>query len=141
MKKWRHFTLKELTHSDTAESLGFINTPMQSDIDNLNELVMNVLDPLREAYGKPIRVTSGYRCVRLNAALKGAKNSQHMKGQAADLQPLNYKDIDEFISFVREWCMKNEFDQCIIETSKTTKWIHISYNKENNRNKLFKLNV
>lgn len=138
---WKYFTMKEMTKSSTAEKLGFINKPLQSDIDNLDELVTKVLDPLREAWGKPIRVTSGYRCPRLNKAVGGVENSQHMKGQAADIQPLQYKEIDNFIEFVRNWCLHNDFDQCIIERSKTGKWIHISWRKENRRKKLFSLSV
>lgn len=139
MYDWKHFTMKEMTHSSTADNLGFINTPTEIEKQNLNDLVVNVLDPLREAYGKPIRVTSGYRCPRLNKAVGGVDNSQHIKGQAADIQPLQYKEIDNFIKFVRNWCLHNDFDQCIIERSKTGKWIHISWRKENRRRKLFSL--
>lgn len=138
---WKYFTMKEMTRSATAERLGFLNTPTEIEKQNLNDLVINVLDPLREAYGKPIRVTSGYRCPRLNEAVKGVKNSQHMKGQAADITPLEYKYINEFIEFVRNWCLSHEFDQCIIETSKTGKWIHISWRNENRRKKLFNMFV
>lgn len=139
--KWHYFTLKEMTRSSTATKLGIDNTPNKLIINNLNDLVTNVLDPLREAYGKPIRVTSGYRCEALNKAVKGVKNSQHMKGQAADITPLEYKYINEFIEFVRNWCLSHEFDQCIIETSKTGKWIHISWRNENRRKKLFNMTV
>ena len=138
---WKFFTLKEMTRSSTATKLGIDNTPNKLIINNLNDLVTNVLDPLREAYGKPIRVTSGYRCEALNKAVNGVKNSQHMKGQAADIQPLQYKEIDNFIEFVRNWCLHNDFDQCIIETSKTGKWIHISWRNENRRKKLFNMFV
>lgn len=138
---WKFFTLKEMTRSSTATKLGIDNTPNELIINNLNDLVTNVLDPLRESYGKPIRVTSGYRCQILNEAVKGVKNSQHMKGQAADITPLEYKYINEFIEFVRNWCLNNEFDQCIIETSKTGKWIHISWRNENRRKKLFNMFV
>ena len=141
MYNWKYFTMKEMTNSSTADNLGFINTPTEIEKQNLNDLVINVLDPLREAYGKPIRVTSGYRCPRLNKAVGGVDNSQHMKGQAADIQPLQYKEIDNFIKFVRNWCLHNDFDQCIIERSKTGKWIHISWRKENRRRKLFSLSV
>jgi hypothetical protein len=77
----------------------------------------------------------------LNKAVGGVENSQHIKGQAADIQPLQYKEIDNFIKFVRNWCLHNDFDQCIIEKSKTGKWIHISWRKENRRRKLFSLSV
>lgn len=141
MYNWKYFTMKEMTNSSTADNLGFINTPTEIEKQNLNDLVINVLDPLREAYGKPIRVTSGYRCARLNKAVGGVENSQHMKGQAADIQPLQYKEINNFIEFVRNWCLHNDFDQCIIERSKTGKWIHISWRNENRRRKLFSLSV
>lgn len=141
MYKWKYFTLSELTKSSTADRLGFINNPTEVEKQNLNDLVINVLDPLREAYGKPIRVTSGYRCARLNKVVGGVENSQHTKGQAADLQPIEYKDIDKFCKFVKEWCNTHEFDQCIIEVSKTTKWVHISYNKDYNRKKVFRMDV
>ena len=138
---WKYFTLKEMTRSSTATKLGIDNTPNELIINNLNDLVTNVLDPLREAYGKPIRVTSGYRCEALNKAVKGVKNSQHIKGQAADITPLEYKYINEFIEFVRNWCLGHEFDQCIIETSNTGKWIHITWRNENRRKKLFNMFV
>lgn len=138
---WKHFTLKEMTKSSTAKSLGIDNTPSQDIVSNLDKLVTNVLDPLRSEWMKPIRVTSGYRCPELNKAVKGVKNSQHMKGQAADIQPLDYKLIDSFIDFVKRWCQNNEFDQCIVEKSRTGKWIHISYNEGNNRKRLFSMNV
>lgn len=130
-----------MTKSQTAKHLGIDNTPSKEAEIYLDDLVTNVLDPLREAWGYPIKVTSGYRCEKLNKAVGGVASSQHMKGQAADIQPIKYKDIDKFINFVKGWCMHNVFDQCIIEKSRTGKWIHISYNKGKNRKKLFNLNV
>ena len=139
--KWKYFKMKEMTKSSTANKLGIDNTPDELVIDNLNNLVINVLDPLREKWGKPIRVTSGYRCQKLNEAVGGVRNSQHLKGQAADIQPLDYSLIDKFISFVKEWCKHNEFDQCIIERSKTGKWVHISWRNENRRKRCFMMDI
>lgn len=81
----KHFTLQELTRSATARRLGIDNTPPDEAVKNLTALVDNVLDPLREAWGSPIHVNSGYRCPALNRAVNGAPHSQHMRGEAADI--------------------------------------------------------
>ena len=80
-----HFTLTELTRSATAQRLGMDNTPDAQTLNNLRALATNVLEPLRQLYGSPIRVTSGYRSPDLNAVVGGAPSSQHMRGQAADI--------------------------------------------------------
>lgn len=81
--KW--FTPDELTRSETAHRLGIDNRPDGVVMKNLQELVRHVLDPAREMWGRPIRVTSGYRCTALNAAVGGSRNSQHITGRAADI--------------------------------------------------------
>ena len=81
----KYFTIKELTRSTTAQLRGIDNTPSQQVINNLTALVENVLDPLREAWGAPIHVNSGYRCPALNKAVSGVPASQHMLGEAADI--------------------------------------------------------
>ena len=135
---WKYFTLDELIHSDTADRLCIDNTPTGDVIDNLDRLVTNVLDNLRDGWGRPIIVTSGYRCTELNAAVGGAHNSQHLKGQAADIIS---DDFEEFRRFVRRWCKDNEFDQCIFEHGAGREWIHISYVEGRNRRRLLDLNV
>ena len=136
--KWKYFTLDELIHSDTADRLCIDNTPDDDAIDNLDRLVTRVLDKLRDGWGRPIIVTSGYRCKELNAAVGGARNSQHLKGQAADIIS---DDFEEFRRFVRRWCKDNEFDQCIFEHSGGREWIHISYVEGRNRRQVLDLNV
>ena len=84
----KFFTLRELTKSDTAIRKGIKNVPSKSEEDNLIALVENILDPLREAYGKPIIVTSGYRCEELNRLIGGSKTSQHKSGQAVDIRTI-----------------------------------------------------
>ena len=135
---WRHFTFDELIHSDTADRLGIDNTPTCDATDNLDMLVTRVLDNLRDGWGRPIIVTSGYRCKQLNAAVGGARNSQHLKGQAADIVS---GDFEAFRGFVRRWCKDNEFDQCIFEHSGGRQWIHISYVEGRNRGQVLDLNV
>ncbi len=81
----KFFTIAELCKSTTADRLGINNRCRQEHVTALTALVDNVLDPLRTWWGKPITVNSGYRCPELNAAVRGSKTSQHMKGEAADL--------------------------------------------------------
>lgn len=81
----KHFTIEELTRSETAKRLNINNTPSKNVIANLTNLVEKVLDPAREQLGKPIYVNSGYRSKELNEAVMGARNSYHKKGRAADL--------------------------------------------------------
>ena len=135
---WKYFTLDELIHSDTADRLGIDNTPASEAIQCIDGLVTNVLDKLRDEWGRPIIVTSGYRCKELNAAVGGARNSQHLKGQAADIVS---DDFEAFRRFVRRWCKDNEFDQCIFEHSSDSEWIHISYVEGRNRRQVLDLNV
>ena len=137
--RWKYFTLDELTRSETAKRLGYINVPTQENIENLDKLVTNILDDMREAWGSPIRISSGYRVPRLNKAVGGVANSKHLEGKAADIQPIG-KDFDEFTAFVVEWLKDKDFDECIIESNGKTRWIHISYDENNNRKKIFTLN-
>lgn len=81
----KYFTIKELCKSTTAIQRKIDNTPNSEIVNNLTLLVDNILDPLREKYGKPITVNSGYRCPALNKAVNGSKTSQHVKGLAADI--------------------------------------------------------
>ena len=146
---WKYFTLDELIHSDTADRLGIDNSPTCDAIQCIGDLVTNVLDRLRGEWGRPIIVTSGYRCKELNAAVGGARNSQHLKGQAADIVS---DDFESFRRFVRRWCKDNnvpsdftsggnEFDQCIFEHGGGRQWIHISFNRGRNRRQVLDLNV
>lgn len=87
----KYFSINELTRSATAARLGINNSPTPAVKKNLEKLINEVLDPLREAWGAPIIVTSGYRCPKLNKAVGGAKTSQHVLGQAADIKTVGDK--------------------------------------------------
>ena len=89
MKLTENFKLTEFTKSSTAQRLGLDNTPSPNIVRALTNLCQQVLQPLRDWYGKPIIVSSGYRSAMLNKAVGGVSNSQHMKGEAADLQVKN----------------------------------------------------
>ena len=81
----KYFKKEELSHSDTAVSLGIDNTPSKEHVANLERLVAHVLDPLRESWGGPICVSSGYRCPMLNKEVGGVEGSYHTRGMAADI--------------------------------------------------------
>ena len=119
----RYFTLKELTRT----SRKIDNTPTFEVVHHLEELVEKLLDPLRYAYGKPIKVNSGYRCPALNKAVGGVTTSAHLQGYAADLDDLN-GDTEALIKFAKTWVILNRvsFDQLIRETSADgqTVWLH-----------------
>ena len=121
-----HFTMEELYASATATAKGINNKPSVQQMINLVYLTAYVLEPLRVAMGEPIKIGSGFRCQALNKAVGGVYNSQHMKGQAADLC------IDGDIQKGRKWFnyIKNHlpFDQLIWEhNSKGTYWVHVSF--------------
>lgn len=131
----KYFTLKELTRSDTASRMKIDNTPTDDVVKNLTALVDNVLDPLREMYGKPIYISSGYRCPRLNKAVGGVAGSQHKTGQAADIQQVkkimrNGEEVTvvdhEANRRVFKLIEENfDFDQLLWENG--GRWIHVSF--------------
>lgn len=127
----KYFTINELTKSATAKRLKIDNTPNDEVIKNLTALVDNVLDPLREAYGQPIIVSSGYRCPQLNKAVGGVKNSQHTLGMAADIHTVSdtVEDNKKLYQLIRT--LDLPVDQCINEYNYN--WIHVSYSQKNRR--------
>ena len=127
----KYFSIKELTASLKATQLGIKNEPSKQALVNLESLVLNVLDPLRAAWGGGIIVTSGYRSVALNKAVGGSPSSAHRYGLAADIVPADGR-ISVFKAFVVKWLKENavNFDQYIDELSidkdgKVTEWVHI----------------
>ena len=129
----KYITAAEILKSSTAEKLGIRNVPEDDEIiDNINYTIERLND-IRERYNKKIIITSGYRCPALNKAVGGTTNSQHTKGQAADI-----KYNKDLLLFIIQQC---KYDQLIEETSKRTKWIHISFNKNGERQQYIKLKV
>ena len=130
----KNFTLNEFTKSVSAIRNGVGNEPTKEHIRNIQLLVKFVLQPIREALGLPIKITSGYRSEALNKLIGGSKRSQHCKGQAADIQ----FRVDGVMNNKAIWDKVLElglpFDQMINEFDFT--WIHISYNHEKNRKHL-----
>lgn len=127
-----HFALAEFTESSTGSRLGIKNVPNQQQIDALTALCVNVLEPVRAHFG-PIHIDSGFRGPELNAAIKGAKDSQHMSGEAADIIVKNVSH-----DAVIEWIVGNiKFDQIILEfhdrAVPQSGWVHVSYRVGNLR--------
>lgn len=127
----KFFTIKELTKSDIAKRSKINNIPTIQEKNNLISLVENILDPLREAYGKPIIVTSGYRCERLNKLVKGSKTSQHRYGQAADIRTVEDTKEENKKLFDLIQQLNLPFDQLINEYD--FDWVHVSYSSRNRR--------
>lgn len=134
-----YFTIAELCASDTATKYNIDNTPDPIIISHLQQLI-NFLNPLREAWGSAIKVSSGYRCDKLNQFVGGSKTSSHLIGYGVDLVPLNGK-MDDFKKFIVDYMKIRMFDQCIIEKSGKTEWIHIGLynNKGQQRRMIFNI--
>ena len=131
----KYFTIKELTTSSTATRLKIDNAPTEEVVNNLESLVNNILDKIREAYGKPITVNSGYRCPKLNTAIGGSKTSQHITGKAADITVGNRQANRSLFQFIQK--LDLPFDQLIDEYN--YKWVHISYDPNRNRKQILHL--
>lgn len=133
----KHFKFIELVRSSKADELNIDNWPKDADIMDNIIFTMECLDQIREEYGLPLSVSSGYRCQELNRAVGGAKTSQHMKGQAADI---NLGSIEKNRAFFN-WCQDNindlPIDQLIDESKYS--WVHLSFTKENQRHQVLHL--
>ena len=132
----KYFTIGELCRSATAHAKGIENTPGDNVIiERLNSLMSECLDKVRELWGKPIGVNSGYRSPELNRAVGGAKNSQHLRGEACDITVGGKENNRKLFDMI---CASGiEFDQLIDESN--YKWLHISYRQTDNRNQVLHL--
>jgi zinc D-Ala-D-Ala carboxypeptidase len=129
-----HFSLQELTASDTARARGIANQPGPAELRRMKALCEQVLEPLRTALGKPITINSCYRGPELNAAVGGAANSQHVSGQAADIKVGGMTVMALFKHILEQGL---PFDQLIYEApSPTSQWVHVSYNADGNRSQI-----
>lgn len=126
----KYFSITELTQSATAKRLGIDNTPSDDIKKNLTLFIEKVLDPIREDWGGPIIVSSGYRCPELNARVGGSKTSGHLYGYCADLQVKGgMKKIRELANFIFEWMKdhKMKFDELLFEKSGGVTWLHFCW--------------
>lgn len=135
----KNFELSEFTRSATAQRLGIANEPGDTVIVNLFCLAYHVLQPLREHHGRPITISSGYRSATLNKAVGGVANSQHLRGEAADiaipLRPDGRYDMDvanDWFGYIQSHLT---FDQLILERANGKVWIHVSCRRDPSQNR------
>jgi len=135
MQLTNNFSLVELTSSETAVRKGIDNAPSVEAVANLRYLCENVLQPLRDLYGKSINITSGYRSPKVNKSIGGSATSDHCFGNAADFTVAkeDYKQVFELLR-------KMDFDQLIWEfgDNNAPQWIHVSYRKSGNRKQVLR---
>ncbi len=133
----KYFTLSEMVRSVTADRMGINNRIPKELVPKMNALIENVLDPLRESYGKPIIVTSGYRCDALNKAVGGVPTSEHRLGMAADIvgTPNTKAENKRLFNLIQS--LDLPFNQLIDE--KNFSWVHVSYREGENRKQVLKL--
>ena len=140
MQLSEHFTLQECMRSNTAARCGINNTPPSHNIPALKAVAVNLLEPIRAHYSHPIIFNGGlswFRCEDLNSRIGGSPQSQHMKGEAVDIElPGVVANLD-----LARWCRANlEFDQLIMECYDQNDpmggWVHISYRADGNRNEV-----
>lgn len=133
LKDTKYFKVSEILHSDTAKKHKIDNTPTdETIIDNLN-YTLNRLNTIREQYGKPIYINSGYRCDELNVLVGGVKDSKHRLGLAVDLR----WDTD-LIDFLIKNC---SFDKLIKEKAGKSKWIHLQFSRDINKERRLLFNI
>jgi uncharacterized protein YcbK (DUF882 family) len=114
-----HFTLEELTRSQTAVRKGIDNTPSDTEIENLTVLCIDFLEVIRKELGQPIIISSGFRCKELNTAIGGSETSSHIFGEAVDFRVIGYKPIST-CKIIASMGLK--YDQLIHEFGR---WIHL----------------
>jgi len=133
MNLTKNFTLHELTKSETALRLGIDNTPGEKEIGNLKVLCERVLQPVRDHFGKGVKVNSGFRHPDVNAKVGGSRTSDHTRGQAADIEIPGVPNAE-----LAEWIRDNlEYRQLILEFYTPgipdSGWVHVSYVAEDNK--------
>jgi len=130
MKLSKNLTLAEVTKSATAKRKGISNEPTIEDMENLKAIAQNIFQPLRDHFGCPIGVSSGYRSVDLNRAIGGSSSSQHCKGEALDIDCDMFGGLSnrEVFEYIKEHLI---FDQLIWEFGNDSDpdWVHVSYKR------------
>lgn len=119
-----HFTLEEMTASPTARRLKIDNIPSVVEKRNLKVLCSQVLEPARKEWKRPMRINSGYRCIKLNRAVGGKPNSYHINGRAADIYAANAEDAKQLAEILNKQALT---DVTLCEMSKNSCWIHVQW--------------
>jgi hypothetical protein len=131
-----HITIEEATHSEKAIKNKVSNIPNEAQLEAMQLVAEKLFEPLRKWYGKPIKINSFFRSPEVNKLVKGATNSNHLRGEAIDITGGNKTENKKIF----DWCVKNftDFDEIIFEYGDITgpDWVHISYKKVGNRKKV-----
>jgi len=122
LKLSEHFTLEEMIQSQTASRYGINNTPGSAETAALRALCLNILEPIRNQFGAPVVISSGYRSLKVNQKVGGASGSQHLKGEAADINVWGMNPVDLYNWLV--FFSGLDFDQAIQEFGS---WVHVSF--------------
>ncbi len=136
----KHISYREATKSRTAQKLGIYNIPTDEELKSMEMVAEKCFEPVRKAYGEPIGISSFYRCYTLNKALGGSRTSQHVKGEAididADIFDNGITNADIF-TFIKKHC---DFTQLIWEfgNDKEPSWVHVSYDSDNLKRQILK---
>ena len=125
----KYFKMKEFSHSDTAVSLGIDNTIPKECVRNIEHLVHCVLDPIRERWGLPIRITSGYRCPELNDEVGGVEDSYHMEGCAVDISATDPARNVELMSLIRAMHLTGKLALTECYLGPKARYIHIALDR------------
>ena len=135
----KYVTYAEVTKSNQATALKLANIPNATQLKNLKLVCSNIFDKVREHFGKPIGISSGFRSVELNAKIGGSKTSQHCEGKALDIDGDLYGGISnkDLFYYIKENCI---FDQLIWEfgSENAPDWVHVSYNEGKNRGQVLR---
>jgi len=135
----KYVTYSEVTKSNQATALKLANIPNAMQLNNLRLVCTNIFDNVREHFGKPIGISSGFRSVELNAKIGGSKTSQHCEGKALDIDGDIFGGINNKLLFfyIKENCI---FDQLIWEfgSENAPDWVHVSYNEGKNRGQVLR---
>ena len=132
-----NLSLAEATYSATALRKGIVNEPSVTHLIALKEIANNIFQPCRNHFGKPLRVTSGYRSEELNKVIGGSMKSQHSKGEALDMQSTSGYTNRELFEHIKDHLT---FDQLIWEfgDDENPDWVHCSYKSEGNRGEVLR---
>lgn len=119
-----HFSFSEMTRSETAKRLGITNQPNEVETRNLKVLCSQVLEPARKKFGKPLHISSGFRCKQLNRAVGGVAASYHVQGRAADINRLTFDDALTLANILNEQLLT---DVVLVEVSRAALWVHVQW--------------
>jgi hypothetical protein len=123
----KHLSLAEVSRSETAKRKGINNTPSGEHLENFKKLAENIFEPIREHFGVPIHISSGYRSKELNAAVGGSSSSQHCQGEAIDIDMQNTNITNaQIFNYIKD---NLNFDQLLWEFGNDSNpdWVHVSY--------------